>query len=80
MQSIEGHLRLMLLELESRVREEVDAGEPIVAFMPEYAAYFLNRLEVGKDGKRFTRGRKERMDQWWEWSSGNRCSGKKEGK
>ena len=50
-QSIEGHLRVMLLELESRVGGEVDAGEPIVTFMPEYAAYLLNRLEVGKDGK-----------------------------
>ena len=32
-QSIEGHLRVMLLELESRVGGEVDAGEPIVTFI-----------------------------------------------
>ena len=51
MQSVEGHLRVLLLELESRIGEEVDASEPIVTFMPEYAAYLLNRLEVGKDGK-----------------------------
>ena len=50
-QGIEGHLRVILLEFESRVGEEVDAKEPIVTFMPEYAAYLLNRLEVGKDGK-----------------------------
>ena len=50
-QGIEGHLRAVLLEFESRIGEEVDAKEPIVTFMPEYAAYLLNRLEVGKDGK-----------------------------
>ena len=51
MQGIEVHLRVMLLEFESRVGEEVDAKEPIVTCMPEYVAYLLNRLEVGKDGK-----------------------------
>ena len=50
-QSIEGHVRILLLSLEGRVGSKVDAKEPIVSYMPEYAAYLLNRLEVGKDGK-----------------------------
>ena len=29
----------------------MDARAPIVTYMPEYAAYLLNRLEEGKDGK-----------------------------
>ena len=30
---------------------EIDAREKIVNFIPEYASYSMNRLEVGKDGK-----------------------------
>jgi hypothetical protein len=59
-QGTEVHLRVILLEFESRVGEEVDAKEPIVTFMPEYAAYLLNRLEVGKDGKQHMKESKER--------------------
>ena len=40
-----------MLEFESRIGEEVDAREPIMTFISEYAAYLMNRLEVGKDGK-----------------------------
>ena len=29
----------------------MDAEERIVYFIPEYAAYLMNRLEIGKDGK-----------------------------
>ena len=29
----------------------MDARERVVAFMPEYAAYLLNRLQQGEDGK-----------------------------
>ena len=29
----------------------MDAREKVVNFIPEYAAYLMNRLEVGKDGK-----------------------------
>ena len=29
----------------------MSAREPIVTFVPEYAAYLLNRMEIGKDGK-----------------------------
>lgn len=50
-QEVEGRLRAILLEFESRIGEEVDAREPIMTFIPEYAAYLMNRLEVGKDGK-----------------------------
>ena len=41
----------MLLGLEARLEAKIDPKEPVVAYMPEYAAYLLNRLEVGKDGK-----------------------------
>lgn len=50
-QGIEGQVRALLLELVFRLGVEVGANEPIVAFLPEYAAYLMNRLEVGKDGK-----------------------------
>ena len=50
-QILEGQLRVMLLAFESRIGREVNAKEPIVTFMPEYAAYLLNRREQGKDGK-----------------------------
>jgi hypothetical protein len=50
-QSIEGQIRVMKLALEDRVGEEIDAEANIITFMAEYAAYVMNRLEVGKDGK-----------------------------
>ena len=51
-QAIEGHTRILLLSLEARIGRAIDAKEPVVTYMPEYAAYLLNRLHVGKDGKR----------------------------
>ena len=30
---------------------EIDARERIIAFIPEYAAYLMNRLHMGTDGK-----------------------------
>ena len=50
-QTLEGQIRILLLSLEGHLGRAVDAKEPIVTYMPEYAAYLLNRLEVGKDGK-----------------------------
>ena len=50
-QTLEGQIRILLLSLERRLGQRVDAKEPIVSYMPEYAAYLLNRMEVGKDGK-----------------------------
>ena len=37
--------------MEDRAGRQLDPQEAIVTFIPEYAAYVLNRLEVGKDGK-----------------------------
>ena len=50
-QTLEGQIRALLLSLEDRLGRRVDAKEPIVTHMPEYAAHLLNRLEVGKDGR-----------------------------
>ena len=48
---VEGHVRALFLALQERLGRKVDAGEKIVNFIPEYASYLMNRLEVGKDGK-----------------------------
>ena len=48
---VEGQLRILLLALERRLKKRVDVRERIVQFMPEYAAYLMNRVEIGKDGK-----------------------------
>ena len=50
-QSVEGQIRVTLLALEDHVGRQLDPQEAVVTFIPEYAAYVLNRLEVGKDGK-----------------------------
>ena len=50
-QEIEGQIRILLLGFESRLGRRVDSRERIIGFMPEYAAYLLNRLHVGEDGK-----------------------------
>ena len=50
-QTVEGQIRMLLLSLEARLGRSVDAREPIVTYIPKYAAYLLNRLKVGKDGK-----------------------------
>ena len=50
-QVLEGQVRVMLLALEERIGFKVDPKWPVVSFIPEYAAYLINRLEVGKDGK-----------------------------
>ena len=34
-----------------RLKRKLDARERIVAFIPEYAAYIMNRLTKGLDGK-----------------------------
>ena len=49
--SLEGQIRAIFLGLGERLQLELDPRLPIVAFIPEYAAYLLNRLEVGKDGR-----------------------------
>jgi hypothetical protein len=50
-QTIEGQVRVLKLSLEERLGREVPASHCIVMFLAEYAAYLVNRLEVGKDGK-----------------------------
>ena len=40
-QGIEGQLRVILLAFEKRIGHKVDAKEPVVTFMPEYAAYLI---------------------------------------
>ena len=50
-QGIEGQLRALWLAFQDRMGEKLDAKEKIATFIPDYAAYLMNRLEVGKDGK-----------------------------
>ena len=44
-------MRAMFLELQERVGRRIDARERILAFLPEYAVYLMNRLKKGEDGK-----------------------------
>jgi hypothetical protein len=44
-------IRALFGGLQERLGRKVDSRERIVAFIPEYAAYMLNRFHVGDDGK-----------------------------
>ena len=48
---VEGEIRALFLGLQDRLGRKVDARERIAAFIPEYAAYLMNRLIQGSDGK-----------------------------
>lgn len=50
-QEIEGQIRSLFLAFQETVGRRVDCRERIVAFIPEYAAYLMNRLMKGEDGK-----------------------------
>jgi hypothetical protein len=50
-QEVEGQIRVCFLGLQERLGVKVDARELIVAFIPEYAAYLINRFKTGSDGK-----------------------------
>ena len=50
-QGLEGQVRALFLAFQDRFGRKVDARERIINFVPEYAAYLMNRLEAGKDGK-----------------------------
>ena len=50
-QSVEGVLRTLLSALQNRLGTKIAADEKIVIFAAEYAAYLVNRREIGKDGK-----------------------------
>ena len=48
---VECQMRSLLWGFESRMGRTTDARERIINFLPEYAAYLLNRLHQGDDGK-----------------------------
>ena len=48
---IEGQIRALFLAFQERMKRTVDSREKIVTFIPEYAAYLMNRIEIGRDGK-----------------------------
>ena len=48
---IESEMRALFLQFQERTGRKVDARERLVAFIPGYAAYVLNRLSMGDDGK-----------------------------
>ena len=48
---MEGQIRALFVGLGDRLGRQLDARERIVAFISEYAAYLLNRLHKGLDGK-----------------------------
>ena len=50
-QSIEQQMRVMRDALEARCRVKIPAKSCLWAWMAEYAAVVLNRLEIGHDGK-----------------------------
>ena len=50
-QEMEGIIRALLIAVEEYLGVEVDARERLIAFIPEYAAYLINRLRKGEDGK-----------------------------
>ena len=50
-QEVEGILRSIYLGLQERLGRKVSTRERIVAFIPDYAAYLVNRLKKGEDGR-----------------------------
>ena len=50
-QSVEGLIRTFMSACQERMCTRIKLEEKILIFMAEYAAYLINRLEVGKDGK-----------------------------
>ena len=50
-QEVGGRVRCLWIGLQMRLGRELDARERIVAFIPEYASYLLNHLQIGEDGK-----------------------------
>ena len=50
-QSVEGPIRTLMSACQERTGTRIKLEEKIVIFMAEYAAYLINRLEVGKDSK-----------------------------
>ena len=50
-QEVEGLLRSVYLGLQERLGRKVSTRERIVAFIPDYVAYLVNRLKKGDDGR-----------------------------
>ena len=50
-QSVEAQVRVLKLALEHRYKVELPAKHAMIPWMIEYAAFLLNRFEVGHDGK-----------------------------
>ena len=50
-QEVEGILRSVYLGLQDRLGRKVSTRERIVAFIPDYVGYLINRLKKGEDGK-----------------------------
>ena len=50
-QSVAAQARVMLDALEAKWKVEVPYCHPVLCFLIEYAAFLLNRFEVGKDGR-----------------------------
>ena len=50
-QSIEGQVRVLLDALETRWGVKIPVYHPVICYLIEYAAFLLNRFEVGNDGK-----------------------------
>ena len=53
-QGVEGQIRALLLALEARTAVKIDPRMPIITFLLEYAAYLMNRLEVGINSQKTT--------------------------
>jgi hypothetical protein len=50
-QTIEGQIRALKSQLDERYKIKIDVEHLVVTWLVDYAAYLVNRLEVGKDGK-----------------------------
>lgn len=50
-QAITGQARVLLDSLEARWGVQIPYGHPVICYIIEYAAFLLNRFEVGHDGK-----------------------------
>ena len=50
-QDVEGKIRSLFFGLEERIGRNLDARERIVAFIPDYATYLINRLSEGNEEK-----------------------------
>jgi hypothetical protein len=66
--TVEGRVRVLKMALEERLGSKVPATSNIVAFMADYAAYLVNRLEVGKNGKTSYERCRGRRRVCWGWS------------